>query len=97
MKGKIYISGAITGTTDYMERFKAAEEKLWQQGYEVVNPAAVNSMLPESTDYEEYMQMSFLMMDMCTHIYMMPGWQKSRGANREYGYALGKGMEVVFS
>lgn len=27
-KSKIYISGAITGVADYMERFRAAENKL---------------------------------------------------------------------
>lgn len=27
---------------------------------------------------------------------MMNGWEKSCGANREYGYALGKGISVMF-
>jgi hypothetical protein len=35
---KTYISGAITGTTDYMERFEKAEQLLKAQGREVVNP-----------------------------------------------------------
>lgn len=65
MKQRIYISGAITGTDDFMERFAKAQKDLEEQGYSVVNPAAVNSMLPEDTRYEEYMSMSFLMLDMC--------------------------------
>ena len=44
---KIYISGAITGTDDYMERFSKAEKELAEQGYSVVNPAKVNAQLPE--------------------------------------------------
>lgn len=28
MKGKIYISGAISGTKDYLERFEVAEKKI---------------------------------------------------------------------
>ncbi|MFA5625513.1 MAG: DUF4406 domain-containing protein [Bradymonadales bacterium] len=31
---KIYIAGRITGTTDYMERFAAAEERLRVADYE---------------------------------------------------------------
>lgn len=92
---KIYLSGAITGTNDYMERFKAAEEKLTQDGHTVFNPAAVNSMMPAEATYEEYMRVSFTLLDMCDAIYMMCGWQDSKGANREYGYALGKDMIIV--
>lgn len=92
---KIYLSSAITGTNDYMERFKAAEEKLTQDGHTVFNPAAVNSMMPAKTTYEEYMRVAFTLLDMCDAIYMMRGWQDSKGANREYGYALAKGIKIL--
>ena len=92
---KVYISGAITGTDDYMERFARAEKELTEQGYSVVNPAKVNAQLPEDTTYEEYMKMSLCMIDMCESIYMLKGWEKSCGANREYGYALAKDMIIM--
>ncbi len=90
---RIYISGAITGTDDYMERFKAAEEIL--AGNEVLNPAAVCARLPE-LEYEEYMKVALTMLAMSEAIYMLPGWQQSRGANREYGYAIAKGMMIFY-
>ena len=93
---KIYISGAITGTNDYMERFEKAEKELTEQGYSVVNPAKVNAQLPEDTTYEEYMKMCFCMLDMCDSIYMLRGCEKSCGANREYGYALAKDMIIMY-
>ena len=92
---KIYISGAITGTDDYMKRFAKAENELTEQGYSVVNPAKVNAQLPEDTTYEEYMKMCFCMLDMCEAIFMLQGCSKSCGANREYGYALEKDMIIM--
>lgn len=93
---KIYISGAITGTDDYMERFAKAEKELTDKGYSVINPAKVNAQLPEDTTYEEYMKMSFCMLDTCEAIFMLKGWSKSCGANREYGYALAKDMIIMY-
>ena len=93
---KIYISGAITGTTDYMERFSKAQAKLEAEGYMVFNPALVNSNLPEGTTYDEYMSMSFCMLGMCEAINMSPGWKLSNGAWRELGFAKRKGMEIFY-
>ena len=96
MDARIYISGAITGTTDYMDRFCKAEKELKEKGFSVINPAKVNAQMPEDTTYEEYMKMSFTMLDMCEYIYMLHGWHKSTGANRELGYALGKDKVIMY-
>ena len=92
---KIYISGAITGTDDYMDRFASAQKELAKQGYIAINPAVINSLLPLDTTHEQYMQMSFCMLDMCDTIYLLNGWEKSMGANQEYGYALAKGKKIL--
>lgn len=92
---KVYISGAITGTSDYMERFEKAEEQLVNDGFIVVNPAKVNGQLPVETTWEEYMKMSICMLDMCEAIYMLKGWKNSRGACIEYGYALGTDKTIM--
>ena len=42
------------------------------------------------------MKMCFCMLDMCDSIYMIKGWEKSFGANREYGYALAKDMIIMY-
>lgn len=96
MGERIYISGAITGTADYIDRFGAAQKKLKEQGYSVINPAAVCSAMPGDTGYEEYMKLGFCLLDMCDCIYMLNGWSKSCGANREYGYALAKDKIIIF-
>lgn len=94
---KVYISGPITGTKDYLERFERIEIALAlvHQGVEIINPAKVNANLPKSTTWEEYMRMSLCMLGMCDGIYMMEGWQQSRGATLEYAYAKGMGITVL--
>lgn len=93
---KLYISGAITGTTDYMDRFYNAQRLLEEQGHTVINPAKLNSGMPEDTTYEQYMKVCMVLLDMAEGIYMLKGWEKSCGANRELGYALAKGMVVIY-
>ena len=91
---KLYLSGAITGTDDYMDRFSMAEKSL-EAKHTIINPARVNAQLPSDTDYEDYMKMSFCMLDMCDGIYLLKGWEKSCGSNRELGYAMAKGKIIL--
>ena len=94
---KCYISGPITGTEDYMERFAEAEKRLSKEFYSVINPTKVNAQLPENdTTYQEYMKMSLTMLEMCDYIYMMNGWQSSIGACLEYQYAKTLRKFIIF-
>lgn len=92
---KIYISGKITGTDDYMERFERAERLLTDKGYTVINPAKINSNLPPNTSHEQYMNMSYTMLDMADAIFMMNGWRNSVGACMEHGYAVAKKIRII--
>lgn len=93
---KVYISGPITGVEGYMENFERAEKELKSLGHIVVNPARVNGELPEGTTHEEYMKMSLVMMDMCDVVYMMEGWQQSKGCSIEFEHAYESGITIAF-
>lgn len=93
---RVYISGAITGTDDYMERFAAAEKLITAAGDIAVNPARINSSLPEGTTYSEYMEKSIELLEACDCIYMLDGWEESNGANMELKYAITHKKNVGF-
>lgn len=93
---RIYISGPISGTSDYLERFAKAEEAIKSNGDFAVNPAAVNDRLPNCTSYNCYIDMSLAMLRHCDAIYMMHGWQNSRGARLEKAYAEALDIPVLY-
>lgn len=94
--GKIYISGPITGTTDYMERFQKAEDAWTEKGYSVINPAAINARMPADTTHAEYMKVCMALLDLCSTIFMMDGWKNSIGAKMELDHAETYGIKVIY-
>lgn len=82
----IYIAGAISNTTDYIERFKKAEEVLAKHD-KVINPAKVCDTLPPLT-HDGYMSICIPLLKLCDTILMLKGWESSGGAMQEYEYAL---------
>ena len=84
---KIFISGAIAGTSDYKERFAKAEQHLKDLGHEVINPVKLTESLPEDTPWETYMEITIAALKTCEAIYMTKGFKKSIGANIEHAFA----------
>ena len=91
---KIYISGPITGTDDYTERFAKAERMLTDKGYSAVNPAYIK--LPKDASWHDYMAVSLAMLIISDGVYLLSGWNQSKGASIEYAVASAAGKEILF-
>lgn len=93
---RLYLSGPITGVENYRENFRKAEEKLRDEDLiDIFNPTKISEVLPTDLTYEECMKIDFALIDMSDILVQLPGWENSRGANREYGYALGKDITII--
>ena len=93
-KIKVYISGPIAGIPDYLDRFASAEEELTEAGFVVMNPAKIQYEMPSDTTQTEYMSISMRLLEMCDAIFMLSGWEYSRGAMAEYHYAHSIGLDL---
>ena len=49
---------------------------------------------PEDTSYAEYMDLSIALMRQCNCVFMLPGWENSKGARFENDYAKFCGMAI---
>lgn len=92
---KIYIAGPMTGLPELnFPAFHLAAEWLRGMGHEVVNPAEINP--DTSMEWHECMRADFAQLVTCQCIYLLPGWEDSRGAKLEHHIAERLGMRVEF-
>lgn len=90
---KVYLSGPMTGLPQLNKpAFDAAAEFLRGEGHVVFNPAEVS--LPGSS-WADYMRVDIIAMLSCEAVYLLPGWEKSRGARLEHHIANELGMRVL--
>lgn len=92
---KVYISGAISGLPfDEVEKaFNEAEIRLEEQGYVVVNP--LDNGLPRESNWDEHMKADIKLLMDCDAIYLLKGYQDSKGAMIEYDLARILGYEII--
>jgi len=92
MKKRVYIAGPMTGYNNHnrAEFFSIAAD-LQDLGYIVLNPAT----LPEGLKQSEYMDICLAMIRAASAIYMLKGYESSKGALTELAYAEKLELEII--
>lgn len=95
-KEKIYISGPIAHheECERRRRFEQTAYYLSLKGYDVVNP--MENGLAFEADWREHMRRDMGLLLQCDSLYMLKGWELSKGCKLELDVATSCGINVVF-
>lgn len=89
----IYIAGAMMGLPNFnREEFNAAAEKLKEEGHTVLNPA----FLPDGLTEKDYMAICLPMVMASETVFMLSGWEGSKGAKTEHSLAVKCGIPIEY-
>lgn len=89
----IYLSGPMSGLPDHNKpAFHAAAAHLRSLGHFVLSPAELSFT---GRPYLDCLKDDIRLLTACSQIVLLPGWEKSRGANLELQVA--QGLELVIS
>lgn len=89
---KIYIAGPMTGYENFnREAFNSRAEQIAATGDIAINPA----ILPDGLSQAEYMQICLAMVQCADAIYLLEGWDESKGAMAELSLAEKLGLQII--
>ena len=91
----VYLSGPISGDPEYKEKFRAAEESLTDDFVTVMNPAKLSDTFPGLSE-RQYLQLALTLVTYANAVYMMKGWERSKGACIEYLLAKQNGKRIMY-
>lgn len=91
---KFFISGKITGDSDYQKKFADVETALVKKGHSVMNPAWLKD--EKEFSWDDYMIVSESMQRICEAVFFLPSWEDSKGAKKEYERAVFRNQKKFF-
>jgi Domain of unknown function (DUF4406) len=92
---RVYVAGPVTGIPDLnFPAFNATAAELRALGFHVENPA---ENVPERESWLGYMRMSLVQIAHSDWMFMLPGWERSKGASIEHRLASDLGLRIVYA
>jgi hypothetical protein len=91
---RIYIAGPMTGLPALnFPAFHEAAAKLRAEGHDVVNPAEINA--GPAAEWAACMRADIRELMTCDAVYLLPSWERSKGAALESHIAMALGMKIM--
>ena len=92
---RVYIAGPMTGVAELnFPAFHAAAALLRADGWHVENPAEINA--DPKAGWLECMRTDIARLATCDAIYMLLGWERSKGASLEHHIARALDFQVIY-
>jgi len=93
---KAYIAGKVSGLDldSVRTKFSDAEKRLKDMGFDSFNPVQYCLSLG-LTDWDECMKALLPIIQTCDSIYLLPDWNKSKGAKMELKEAIKHKLNVI--
>ena len=101
-----YISGKITGDSNYIKKFMEAEKyiiedlKLEPNNLCIVNPIRislkVNTEIQGVVRYSDYLRADIAEFLRCDKIFMLRDWKDSKGARLEHSIAEALEIKIIY-
>ncbi|MFN1150221.1 DUF4406 domain-containing protein [Serratia liquefaciens] len=89
---KIYIAGPMSGIEKFNRpAFHFEALRLSAEGHTILNPAT----LPDGLSEREYMDIGCAMLRCADGIFLLSGWQSSKGARAEHALAEKLELEII--
>lgn len=93
----VYIAGAVSNRNikEVVMDFIIVEDLLKKHGVrEVLNP--LGNGLPLSASWEDHMKEDIRLLTRADYVFMLEGWETSRGAKIEHRLAKELGIEIIY-
>lgn len=98
----VYIAGPMTGKPNYnFQAFDSAESYLrTTYACKVCNPASFGAIVLKHAGHTQLASelaadITMQALELCTKIYLLNGWEESKGAIREVDYAIKNNMQIL--
>ena len=106
----IYVAGRYLGECDWetynnIHHARVAARRLWDEGWAVICPHANTAFFGgpnerdrdnPNGDWQRWIRGDLEILARCDAIYMLRGWQDSKGASIEYAKARELGVEILY-
>lgn len=99
----VYLAGPITPKDGYTaeDNARVAIHQFFRLIHKGINAFCPHLVSPHPAawdiDYQRWVAYDFAMLDLCSHVLMLPRWETSGGAVREREHAIHSRKIVVYS